>query len=123
MGGMPDASNGYESIAADFIATRTISKVGASTVQAWAERYLSPRASVLDVGCGCGFGLPITKVLVDAGLDVYALDASLSMIAALRERFPQVSTECNTIEGSTFFDRTFDAVNSWGFIFLLPAES
>jgi 2-polyprenyl-3-methyl-5-hydroxy-6-metoxy-1,4-benzoquinol methylase len=121
MGGMPDASNGYESIAADFIATRTMSMVGTSTVHSWTEHYLRPPASVLDVGCGCG--LPITKVLVDAGLDVYALDASPSLIAAFRASFPQVSAECNTVEGSTFFDRTFDAVNSWGLIFLLPEES
>jgi 2-polyprenyl-3-methyl-5-hydroxy-6-metoxy-1,4-benzoquinol methylase len=43
---------------------------------------------VLDLGCGSG--LPITRVLVDEGLDVHALDGAPSMVAASRRNQPQV---------------------------------
>jgi SAM-dependent methyltransferase len=51
------------------------------------------------------------------------VDASPTMIAAFRARFPQAPAECNTAEASTYFDRTFDGVCSWGLMFLLTAEA
>lgn len=116
-----DASNGYEPIAADFIAARTARNIGAATVHEWVRTHLKAPATVLDLGCGCG--VPVTEILVEAGLEVFAVDASASMIAALQERFPQVQAECNTVEASTFFGQTFDAVVSWGLVFLLPESS
>jgi len=77
-------------------------------------------ATVLDLGCGAGF--PITDVLVTEGLNVYAIDASPSFVEAFRRNLPGIPVACEAVEDSTFFDRTFDAVLSWGLMFLLPAE-
>ena len=116
-----DGSNGYEGIASVYIAgrgTRPVvgDAVGAATVRAWAEAFPAG-ATVLDLGCGPGE--PSTRILREAGLATYAVDASPAMVAAFRERFPGVPIEQNTVEASEFFGRTFDGVLAWGLLFLL----
>jgi SAM-dependent methyltransferase len=116
-----DSSNGYEGVADIFIARRGKrppigEAIGAATVRVWAEAF-RPGASVLDLGSGPGE--PITRILRDAGLTTYAVDASPTMVAAFRERFPGVEIECNTVEASEFFGRQFDGVIAWGLLFLL----
>ena len=118
---MSDPSNGYEAVAAQFISgpgRRTL--IGAQTVGEWATR-LRAGSSVLDLGCGSGY--PITQQLVDAGLTVFGVDASPTMVAAFRARFPDVEVECNSVKDSTFFRREFDGVIAWGLLFLLSRES
>ena len=121
---MTDRSNGYEGVAAEFLAgrgnARTRSKgIGVKAVREWA-RTLPRGAAVIDLGCGAGF--PITEVLVLEGLNVYAIDASPSFVEAFRRNLPGVPVACEAIEDSTFFNRTFDAALAWGLMFLLPAE-
>lgn len=117
-----DASNGYEGIADLYIAgrgtrARVGDSVGAGVVKAWAAA-LPAGATVLDLGAGPGE--PGTRILQEAGLTSWAVDASPTMVTAFRERFPDVPIECNAAEASTFFDRRFDAVLAWGLLFLLP---
>jgi len=121
---MKDRSNGYEGVAAEFLAgrgsARTRSKgIGVRAVREWA-RTLPHRAAVIDLGCGPGF--PITEVLLTEGLNVYAIDASASFVEAFRRNLPEIPVACEAVEDSTFFERTFDAVIAWGLMFLLPAE-
>ena len=116
-----DGSNGYEEIASIYVAGRgTRSRVGdaigAATVRAWAQAF-PPGATVLDLGSGPGE--PSTRILQEAGLATYAVDASATMVTAFRERFPGVPIEHNTVEASEFFNRTFDGVLAWGLMFLL----
>jgi SAM-dependent methyltransferase len=116
-----DGSNGYEEIASIYIAgrgTRPLvgDTIGAAVVGAWARTF-RPGATVLDLGSGPGE--PSTRILREAGLATYAVDASSTMVAAFRERFPDVPIEHNTVEASEFFDRTFDGVLAWGLLFLL----
>lgn len=116
-----DGSNGYEGIASIYIAGRgTRSRVGhsigAAVVKAWADAF-PPGATVLDLGSGPGE--PSTRILQEAGLRTYAVDASPTMVAAFREGFPGVPIEHNTVEASAFFNRTFDGVLAWGLLFLL----
>jgi SAM-dependent methyltransferase len=116
-----DGSNGYEGVASLYIAgrgTRPLvgDAVGAATVRAWAQAF-PPGATVLDLGSGPGE--PGTRILQETGLVTYAVDASSTMVAAFRERFPGVPIEQNTVEASAFFDRTFDGVLAWGLLFLL----
>lgn len=116
-----DGSNGYEAIANAYIAgrgTRPLvgDAIGAATVRTWARGF-RPSATVLDLGAGPGE--PSTRILVEAGLATCAVDASPTMVAAFRERFPGVPIECNTVEASALFDRTFDGVLAWGLLFLL----
>lgn len=122
---MTDPSNGYEGVAAEFLARRgsadprRSAAVGVSTVRKWAQTL--PRgASVIDLGCGPGF--PITEVLIAEGLDVFGVDASPSFVEAFRRNLPNTPVACEAVQDSTFFNRTFDAVLAWGLIFLLSSE-
>jgi SAM-dependent methyltransferase len=116
-----DGSNGYEGIANIYVAGRGTrpmvgDAIGAATVRAWAQAF-PPGATVLDLGSGPGE--PSTRILQEAGLTTYAVDASPTMVAAFRERFPRVPIEQSTVEASEFFGRTFDGVLAWGLLFLL----
>lgn len=114
-----DPSNGYEAAAAEFMTVRSGSHVGVAAVREWAKA-LPSGAAVLDLGCG--HGVPISQGLVDEGISLFAIDASPSMIAAFRCRFPNVPAECDAVEDSNFFARTFDGVVAWGLMFLLEPE-
>jgi SAM-dependent methyltransferase len=116
-----DGSNGYEGVASIYVAgrgTRPLvgDAIGAATVRAWAQAF-PPGATVFDLGSGPGE--PSTRILREAGLATYAVDASSAMVAAFRERFPGVPIEHNTVEASAFFGRTFDGVLALGLLFLL----
>jgi len=120
-----DSSNGYDAIADVFIARRgrrpTVGDaIGAATVRTWAETF-PPGATVLDLGSGPGE--PSTRILREAGLTPFAIDASPTMVAAFRDRFPDVPVECNAVEASDFFGREFDGVLAWGLLFLLEPDA
>jgi len=120
---MTDPSNGYERIAAEFLAGRgraPSTAIGTREVRNWA-RTLPHGDPVIDLGCGSG--LPITKVLVSEGLNVYAVDAAPSFVQAFRLNLPEVPVVCESVEDSRFFDRMFDGVLAWGLIFLLLPEA
>lgn len=120
-----DGSNGYEAVADIYVAGRGTrspvgDSVGAAVVRAWANGF--PRdATVLDLGSGPGE--PSTRILQEAGLTTYAVDASPTMVAAFRERYPGVPIERNTVEASEFFNRTFSGELAWGLLFLLDPAS
>ena len=116
-----DGSNGYEAVANIYIAgrgtrARVGDPIGAAIVKAWAAAF-PPGATVLDLGSGPGE--PSTRILQEAGLTTYAVEASPSMVAAFRQRFPGVPIEHNTVEASEFFNRSFSGVLAWGLVFLL----
>jgi len=115
-----DRSNGYEEVALAFIAGRGLnsSGVGATIVADWSQT-LPSGATVLDLGCGTG--IPISKVLIERGFNVYGVDASPTMVAAFRAHFPSAPLECAAVEDSDFFGITFDGVVAWGLFFLLDA--
>lgn len=120
---MTDRSNGYEGIAAEFLAGRgraPSTAIGTREVRNWA-RTLPHGAAVIDLGCGSG--LPITKALVGEGLNVYGLDASQSLVGAFRHNLPEIPVACESVEESLFFNRTFDGVLAWGLIFLLLPDA
>jgi len=122
MGSEADPSNGYERIAAEFLAGRgraPSTGIGARAVREWASA-LPHGATVIDVGCGSG--IPITRELVNQGFNVYAIDASPSMVSAFRRNFPKTPVACESVQDSLFFIRRFDAVLSWGLMFLLQPE-
>jgi 2-polyprenyl-3-methyl-5-hydroxy-6-metoxy-1,4-benzoquinol methylase len=119
---MTDPSNGYEGIAAEFLAGRgraPATGVGAKAVREWACT-LPNGAAVIDLGCGSG--IPITRELVSQNLNVYAIDASPSMVSAFRRNFPKTPVACETVQESLFFIRRFDAVLCWGLMFLLQPD-
>jgi len=117
-----DKSNGYEDIATRFIEVRgqNVNGTGTSSVHNWC-RSLPRGASVLDLGCGTG--IPISKVLNEEGMSVYGVDASPTLINEFRQNFPDNPVACEPAEDSLFFNCTFDAIISWGLIFLLSKEA
>ncbi|PZN96979.1 MAG: SAM-dependent methyltransferase [Alphaproteobacteria bacterium] len=113
-----DRSEGWDAVAAEFIATR--SDIGADVVRRWAGANLPPGASIVDVGCGSG--LPIARALSNDGFAVSGIDASPRMIAAFRAACPQAPAACEAAQHSRFFDRRFDAAIAIGLVFLLRAK-
>jgi len=97
-------------MAAEFLAGRGCAPstaIGTRAVCDWA-RTLPRGAIVIDVGCGSG--LPITTVLVSECLNVYAIDASPSLVQAFRRYLPEIPIACESVEDSLFFNRMF---GSW----------
>lgn len=115
---MVDRSNGYEGIAAEFVSARS-PIIGVKRVRDWAKTL--PRgAAVVDLGCGPG--VPITEALVAEGLSVYGVDAAPSFVQAFRRNLPNTPIACEAVQDSKFFDRTFDGVLAWGFMFVLSPD-
>lgn len=119
---MTDGSNGYDRIADMYINSRgrAVNGIGASTVRSWAQTF-NTGSVILDLGCGTG--IPVTKILLEAGMNMYAVDASPKMVADFRQNFPHVPVACESVEQSSFFDRSFDGIISIGLMFLLPEEN
>ena len=114
-----DSADAYEENAERFLQQRDQSTVGIDVVDRWAQS-LGTGTQVLELGCGGG--IPVTRTLFYAGLNVRAIDASPSLVATFRERFPNVPIKCERVQDSDFFDMTFDAVIAIGLIFLLDAD-
>ena len=109
-----DLSNGYESVAKEFIAIR--SNTGRDLVENWA-RSLPKNGDVIDLGAG--FGEPLTSALVAADLNVRAIDASPTMVSAFKTRFPKIEVACEAAEDSDLFGRHYDGILAVGLMFLL----
>jgi SAM-dependent methyltransferase len=114
-----DSAKAYEDHAHEFLRGRDTSPIGACVVDQWA-RTLRRGATVIELACGGGY--PITRVLNAAGLQLWALDSSPTLVAKFRSRFPTIPVQCARVQGSNFFDRAYEAVIAIGLIFLL-AES
>lgn len=115
-----DGSNGYETVADDFMSHRAGSTIGVATVRRWAK-LLPPGGAVLDLGCG--HGVPISQALVDEGFTVSGVDASATMIAAFRAQLPNAPAEHSEVEDAQFFGLQFDGVIAWGLMFLLTGDA
>lgn len=113
-----DSSEGWNDVAEAFHSAR--SDIGAGLVRSWVRANLHPQQSVVDIGCG--FGQPVTQVLVEESLDVFAIDAAPKLIAEFQRHFPDIQTACEPAQHSPFFNRTFDAAIAVGLVFLLNAE-
>ena len=114
-----DSANAYEKHAREFLSARDRSTIGAEVVKRWA-RSISPGTEVLEIGCGGG--LPVTRVLADAHLKLWAVESSPTLLSEFRARFPDIPVECARALESTYFGRKFGAVISIGLIFLLQVE-
>lgn len=113
-----DRSEGYDRIAAEFMAVR--SDIGAAFVSAWAKANLAPSSTLVDIGCGSG--IPIAGALIAAGFNIAGIDASPAMLAAFHANFPNAHCACETAQESIYFNRTFDAAIAVGLLFLLSPD-
>jgi cyclopropane fatty-acyl-phospholipid synthase-like methyltransferase len=112
-----DAANDYEIHARDFLRGRDKSSIGAQVVERW-SRTLRSGATVIELACGGGY--PVTRVLAAAGLQLWAVDGSPTLVSEFRSRFPSIPVECARVQESDFFGRKFDAAIAIGLLFLLP---
>ena len=116
---MSDLSNGYDDESESFIMNRSPT-IGVSIVRSWAQS-LPARTRVLEIGCGDGN--PITRTLINEGLNVYAVDASPKMACAFRKNFPDTPVICKAAEQLYDLDHRFDAAIAWGLLFLLTPKT
>ena len=116
---MMDAGRFYEMQALQYLDDRDRSRVGVEIVEHWA-RSLSFGTPVIEIACGGGY--PITQVLVDAGLAIWAIDTSPTLLKQFRLRFPEIPTQCASALESTYFGRTFEAVISIGLVSFLRED-
>jgi len=112
-----DSASAYEAHAHAILQGRDASMIGSQVVEQWA-RALPQGAEVLELACGGGY--PITRVLHAAGLKLWAVDSSPTLLAEFERRFPSVQVQCARVQDSDFFGRTYDAVIAEGLLFLLP---
>ena len=112
-----DSIASYEKHAQTFLQCRDASKVGMHVASRWAHS-LENGSEVIEIACGGG--VPVTRILVDAGLKVWAIDSSPTLISVFKDRFPGIPARCETVLGSDYFRRKYDAAISIGLIFLLP---
>jgi len=113
-----DYSNGYDDIAEEFIAAR--SDIGCNVIKKWASVF-PKNATILDAGAG--HGVPLTSILIAQALNIFAIDASPTLVAAYKKNFPKLPIACEPVESSSFFNRTYDGIMAIGLIFLLPEKS
>ena len=108
----------YDQIFDWYVAERS-PEVGVADVEEFVCT-LAPGARILELGCGSG--VPITRLLVRSGFQVFGVDSSAKMVAAFSANFPGLSVQCATIQDSDFFTTDFAAVIAWGVLFHLTPD-
>jgi cyclopropane fatty-acyl-phospholipid synthase-like methyltransferase len=101
----------YEKHAQKFLKIRDRSTIGKRVVEQWA-RTLSDGSNVIEIACGGG--LPVTQILSQANLNIWAIDASPTLVAEFK-----IPVQCELAQTSDYFGRKFNAAIAVGLIFLL----
>ncbi len=107
----------YDQLAAWYAANRNPA-IGAAAVRR-AIAGLPAGAAALDAGCGTGE--PVSRLMLEHGLQVQALDSSAAMVAAYARNFPGVPVVCADIAAPLPFARKFAVTIAWGVLFHLDA--
>ena len=111
-----DSAEAYEVCAHQFLRGRDPSLIGTQVVDQW-TRTLNRGATVIELACGGGY--PISRVLDAAGLQLWAVDSSPTLVAKFQSRFPNIPVQCAKVQESDFFGRRYDGVIAIGLLFLL----
>ena len=113
---MMDSAEAYEAHAHEFLRGRDTSPIGTQVVDQWSHT-LRRGATVIELACGGGY--PISRVLDAAGLQLWAVDSSPTLLAEFQSRFPKVPVQCARVQESDFFGRMYDGAVAIGLLFLL----
>lgn len=111
-----DSVEAYECYAHEFLQGRDPSLIGSKIVGQW-TRTLRQGATVIELACGGGY--PISRVLVSAGLQLWAVDSSPTLVTEFRLRFPNIPVQCSRVQDSDFFGRKYEGAIAIGLLFLL----
>jgi SAM-dependent methyltransferase len=90
----------------------------------WVERLLRllpPAADVLDLGCGCG--VPVARMLADAGHHVTGVDISEVQVSRARALVPAATFIQADLTRAEFADGSFDAIVSFYALIHLPVAA
>ena len=112
-----DSATEYEINAHNYLRGRDESLVGYKVIRQWANK-LPKGSEVIEIACGGGY--PVTRELVESGLNLWAIDSSQTLLSEFKNRFPDIEAKCERVQDSNFFERKFDAAIAIGLIFLLP---
>ena len=110
------SARAYEAHARAFLEKRDRSTIGVGLVEQWAGS-LPTGCEVLEIACGGR--IPVTRALAGAGLRLWAVDSSPTLVAEFKGRFPEVPVNCADALASDYFGRQFGAVVAIGLLFLL----
>jgi len=110
--------NGYNQIADQYLATRTMDSPDVRLLDDFIE-LLAPHAKVLDAGCGAG--IPITSSLAEL-FDVTGVDFSEAQIELARQNVPNATFLCEDLTRLKFREGTFDGICSYYAIIHIPRE-
>lgn len=114
---LSDSAEAYELKAQEFLNIRDTSTVGSKVVAKWSQSF-KQNASVFELASGGGE--PITRVLHNAGLQLWAVDSAPTLVAAFSSRFPDIPVQCAKVQDTDFFNKTYDGAIAIGLVFLLP---
>lgn len=111
---------GYDKLSYDYRADSTPDNYAhyAEWIQLLVDR-LPHRASILDIGCGCG--LPATKLLAEH-FDITGIDFSEVQIERAKELVPSARFLCGDISELDFPPESYDAIVSFYAIIHTPLE-
>ena len=102
---------------AEWYASERVDQTGVPEALALVKT-LPPGARVLDIGCGNG--LPLTKALLAADVQVVGIDSAPKMLARFRLNLPATHAVRAVAQTLPFADATFDGAVAWGVMFHLP---
>ncbi|TFH36170.1 MAG: class I SAM-dependent methyltransferase [Anaerolineales bacterium] len=108
--------DGYNSIAAKYLPTRSEDSEDVQLLQELVER-LPKGAKVLDAGCGAG--IPVARYLIQF-FDVTGVDFSNEQIRMARQLVPEAHFLCQDITQLTLVNNSFDAICSYYAIIHVP---
>ncbi len=89
-----DSATEYEKNAHEYLCDRDESLVGYKVVRQWANS-LPAGSEVIEIACGGGY--PVTKELSEAGLNLWAIDSSKTLLTEFKKRFPNVQVKCERV--------------------------
>ena len=108
----------YDEIAAWFLQNRDLRLIEKGYLDE-AIDLLPDKASALDLGCGTG--KPILQYLLNRGLQVTGVDASVRMLEMAKENFPVVDFILQDMR-LLHLGKKFDLLIAWHSFFHLPNE-
>lgn len=111
-----DSAEAYEVRAHEFLRGRDTSPIGTQVVDQWSHTFRRG-ATVIELACGGGY--PISRILDAAGLQLWAVDSSPTLVAEFRSRFPNIPVQCARVQGSDLFGQKYDGAIAIGLLFLL----